>query len=209
MKKTIKTRKTCSRRGILLPFNSDRHWKLPDDLGQDLQWNQKRATVIWRGAPTGGRSNPRRVEFVKKHSPKHDIWLSHLGTQGKEEWTKYVKNRLSITSQLNHKYILSIEGNDVATNLKWVLASNSVPIMPIPTKESWLLESLLIPFIHYIPVASDLSNLDEVLEWCRANDKICEEVAINGKNYIEEFFNKKQNLEVSKIIYEKYRDMVK
>jgi len=34
-------------------------------------------------------------------------------------------------------------GNDVASGLKWMLASNSVVFMPLPRRETWAMESLL------------------------------------------------------------------
>lgn len=34
-------------------------------------------------------------------------------------------------------------GNDVASGLKWMLASNSVVFMPLPRYETWIEESML------------------------------------------------------------------
>ena len=42
---------------------------------------------------------------------------------------------IKLRSELIPRYALSLEGNDVATNLKWLLASNSVVVMPSPTME--------------------------------------------------------------------------
>lgn len=204
----IKTRNVGSRCGILLPFNSARHWKFPDDLTQDIAWDLKTQEVIWRGAPTGGGLMPKRVAFVKQYSSRYNIWLSHLGRQGKDEWTNLVKGKIAIAEQLQYKYILSLEGNDVATNLKWILASNSVPIMPVPTKESWLMEGSLIPYFHYVPLANDLSNLQEVLQWCRLNDSLCQKIAENGQKYIRSNFNSIHCPEMYNLIYSKYRFML-
>ena len=41
--------------------------------------------------------------------------------------------KVSIDYHLKHKFILCIEGNDVASNLKWVMSSNSVAVMPKPS----------------------------------------------------------------------------
>ena len=51
-----------------------------------------------------------------------------------------------------HRYHLSLEGNDVATDLKWKLASGMVVLMPTPTTESWLMEFALQPGVHYVAV---------------------------------------------------------
>ena len=49
---------------------------------------------------------------------------------------------------MQHKYLLALESNDVATQLKWLLLSGSVVVMPTPTTESWLMEGRLQPFVH-------------------------------------------------------------
>lgn len=40
-----------------------------------------------------------------------------------------------------------------------MLYSNSVVFMPLPTRVTWAMEDLLVPFVQYIPLANDLSNL--------------------------------------------------
>ena len=67
-----------------------------------------------------------------------------------------------------HRYHLSLEGNDVATDLKWKLASGSLVLMPPPTKEGWLMEGRLQPWIHYVPLDSP-EDVDVKLRWCRDN----------------------------------------
>merc|ERR1711972_1220649 len=68
---------------------------------------------------------------------------------------KYVVGQATIKAQLKNKYIIVAEGNDAPTSLLWVLASNSVPFMIPPRIESWRMESLLQPWVHYVPLAAD------------------------------------------------------
>ena len=75
-------------------------------------------------------------------------------------WTK---PRLNISEQLQYKFILSIEGNDVASNLKWIMSSNSLAVMPKPKFESWFMEGLLIPDYHFVEIKRDYSDLEENL----------------------------------------------
>ena len=46
--------------------------------------------------------------------------------------------------------------NDVASGLKWMLNSDPVVFMPRPTHETWAMEGLLRPYVHYVPVEADL-----------------------------------------------------
>lgn len=45
---------------------------------------------------------------------------------------RFLKPSLSIRQQLGYRYLVSVEGNDVASGLKWMLASNSTVLMPPP-----------------------------------------------------------------------------
>jgi len=49
---------------------------------------------------------------------------------------------------LKYKVVIVLEGNNVASGLKWALASNSVLVMPPPTIASWAMEELLEPWVH-------------------------------------------------------------
>ena len=53
---------------------------------------------------------------------------------------------------------MCVEGVDVATNLKWVMSSNSIAVMPKPEIESWFMEKTLIPDFHYIEIKKDYSE---------------------------------------------------
>ncbi|MBN9025858.1 MAG: lipopolysaccharide-modifying protein, partial [Rhizobiales bacterium] len=39
-----------------------------------------------------------------------------------------------------------------------------------------------VPWTHYIPVAADLSDIVEKVEWCRAHDQACREIAEAGQD---------------------------
>lgn len=71
----------------------------------------------------------------------------------------------TIREHLDYKFIMAIEGNDVASNLKWVMSSNSLAVMPRPTCETWFMEGTLIPDYHYIEVKDDFSDLEEKLNY--------------------------------------------
>jgi len=49
--------------------------------------------------------------------------------------SKCVLGSASIAEQLKYKYIISLEGNDVGSSLKWVLLSQSVAFMKKPAVE--------------------------------------------------------------------------
>ena len=70
------------------------------------------------------------------------------------------------------------------------MLSNSVPIMPKCTVETWKLESYLIEYEHYIPLKNDFSDLNQQMDWCLENLDKCEEIAYNSRLYVLQFFDK-------------------
>lgn len=204
----VKTRPIGARNGIVVNLDAARHWNLRHYIRHDVPWADKTGDVVWRGATTGGNhSGTKRMTLVQKYAGILDVAFSHRTRRQQSVPDALVRGRLSPRDQLRHKYILSIEGNDVATGLKWILASNSVPIMPLPTVESWLLESQLKPFVHFVPVDDDFGNLLEALDWCRSNDAACQEIAHNGKRLIAQFTPESQAA-VYRALYERFRALM-
>ncbi len=195
---------------ILLNLNIKRHWTpLYEVYKSDISWEKKNNKVIWRGTTTGKWNihSEGRYALVNKYykNPKYDIGLSFLVQLGNPETdTKYIKKKISIKNQLKSKYIISVEGNDVSTGLKWMLYSNSVVLMPKPQYESWIMEGRLKPYVHYIPLKKDFSDLNEIYKWCLENDKECKQIAKNGKEYMKQFLNKEKEDKIIKILLIKY-----
>jgi hypothetical protein len=79
-----------------------------------------------------------------------------------------------------------LEGNDVSSGLKWALFSNSVVMAQSPTKTSWAMEELLEPWKHYIPLADDLSDVEEKMQWVVDNDVEAQEIAQRGRLWISD-----------------------
>lgn len=189
---------------ILLNLNTPRHWGGIDDVNKyDIPYNKKNNNIIWRGVSTG---KYKRVNFVDKFqnniNKNIDIKFSSLVQNVPNN--NYILHNMSIKDQLQSKFIISIEGNDVATNLKWILYSNSVVIMPKPTVSSWIIEDMLISGIHYVEIMNDYSDLEEKYKWCLNNLDECNKIADNGKTYIQQFLNIDNEKEITKRIIDIY-----
>jgi hypothetical protein len=104
----------------------------------------------------------------------------------KRQYEPFLKNTLSIKKQLHFRYIISVEGNDVATNLKWALASNSVVFMPPPTRESFILEGSLRPWEHYMPLGYNMADLEDKVRYCEAHLRHCEAIAQRASAWIKQ-----------------------
>lgn len=167
-------------------------------------FNDKKNIIFWRGATTGynGMENINdnlRYKFVSElfNVPNIDIGFSGFGQDVFNKWSneylKYSKPVVSIADQMANKFILCLEGNDVASNMGWVLSSNSCPIIAYPFEfECYIHGQGLIPWEHFIPVKRDFTDFFEIMEWCinSENHAKCEEIAKAGKLYMEPYNDK-------------------
>mmetsp|Transcript_7250 Transcript_7250/g.9454 ORF Transcript_7250/g.9454 Transcript_7250/m.9454 type:complete len:396 (+) Transcript_7250:124-1311(+) len=181
---------------ILAYYQTDRHFSEP--LGKlkkmSIPWHEKKNQLIWRGAPTG---QERRLNVVKmfQNSNKTDIDIAfdlrnhRMAQMFQPPISKDLfAERIKIPQQLQYKYLLSLEGNDVATGLKWMLYSNSVVLMPTPTVVSWAMEDQLVPFYHYIPLHQNATNLETMLQWARQHDEECQVIARQATQFMQDLW---------------------
>lgn len=185
-------------RPIIWPLTVRRHLEEPLKKysgARDIPWEQKKAVLVWRGGCSGmninklRRETPRR-DFVRRYSqsPREDIDIGLVGecsAKVRDSFgTKYFKGAMNTQSQLEHKYLLSLEGNDVATGLKWQLASRCVVFMPQPTRETFAMEGLLVPFVHYVPVQADGSDLEDMVQWAKDNDGLAQWISEQASQFM-------------------------
>jgi len=90
-------------------------------------------------------------------------------------------------TQLSHRYILSLEGNDVATNLKWVMGSNALAISPPLQFETWYREGQLQPDTHFLSVRPDFADLKDRVAWAEANPEPVQAIIANANAWTQQF----------------------
>lgn len=182
----------------LLKLNSLRHYRWVD--ADPLDFASKRDMIVSRSQA----DQPWRREFLEKYfgNPRCDIGhTARNPIEGHEEWSREF---LPIAEHLKFKFIACIEGNDVATNLKWVMSSNSLAVMPRPKFETWFAEGLLIPGVHYVEIADDYSDLLEKLDYYASRPAEAEEILANAHHYIRKFRNPRLELAAQLATAERY-----
>jgi hypothetical protein len=166
-------------------FQYARHWGYHENKDKK-RWEEKKNEIIWRGVPTGTVND--RIEFCEKYHNTHNVGLTCFFNHQKKNGKEYLlKDTIDLNEFYEYKYIISIEGNDKDSGINWKLNSNSLVIMKPPTVESWLMEGKLIPWVHYVPLNDNLSNLDEIYNWCLNNDDKCKEIVKNANNFMGQF----------------------
>ena len=113
---------------------------------------------------------------------------------------------IELYKQGKYKYLLYIESYCTPTHYSFLMKLGCVIFKVQNTREVsglWffpLLKSLEIdsPEVgdaDHISIKADFSDLKEKIEWCRANDLICEEVAKNASKKYEKFLSKEPILD--------------
>jgi hypothetical protein len=192
----LKARELCetNANAITLKLNKVRHFCFVRD---QQSYESKRDRVVWRG---NGKQVQRQalVERYANHP------LCDVGQTNDQGDPRYRKPYLTMEDQLRNKFILSVEGNDVATNLKWIMSSQSLCVMPRPTRETWFMEGRLIPDHHYVQVKDDFSDLEEKLRECMAEPGRCREMVANANEHVRQFLDKDMESLISLYVLDKY-----
>ena len=98
----------------------------------------------------------------------------------------YARTKYMYDKMLTFKALIMLEGNDISSGLKWALYSNSVVMTQPPTKTSWAMEELLEPWVHYVPLNQDLSDVEEKMQWILDNEEAAKKIARAGTLWIKD-----------------------
>ena len=179
----------------------------------DIKWEEKISTAVFRGSSTGSgvtiEKNQRLklafLSYKQKDNgeipyldagitkwnvrPKKVMGNPYLQTIDLENIPFNLVSKLSPIEQSKYKYIIHVDGHVSAFRLSYELSMNSVILI---VKSKWKLwySDLLIPYEHYIPIKEDLSDIFEIIEWCRNNDNKCKNIAENAKKFYEKYLQK-------------------
>ncbi|GAA3904859.1 glycosyl transferase family 90 [Halomonas cibimaris] len=180
---------------VLLKLDSVRHFYTVKDT---QSYADKKDALVWRGAA----HQPHRRRFLEQcyGAPRCDIGA----TDSKSETAPYQRPFMPIEQQLEHKFIFSIEGNDVATNLKWIMASNSLCFMKRPIFETWFMEGALVPGYHYVEVKDDFSDLEAQIDYYLTHPEKARAIIRNANRYIAEFFRPRHERLIALKVFERY-----
>jgi hypothetical protein len=183
---------------VLLKWNKLRHFMFIKK--EQKTFLEKKNMLVSRGKVH--KSQPHRIKFIEKYF-KHP--MCNIGRVNTNDLNPFWKvPRLSIDQQLNYKFILCLEGNDVASNLKWVMSSQSIAVMPKPKYETWFMEGLLVADVHYIVIKDDYSDLEQRLNYYIKNQDKALQVIENANAYVQQFKDKENEAIISLLTLKKY-----
>ena len=185
---------------IILKLEKVRHFLFVND---PIPWREKKKNVaIFRG-DLGPRKENRDV-FMNLFADGQSKMVDAASTNHIEAHPEWQKGKMTIGEHFDYKFIMSLEGNDVASNLKWVMSSNCVAVSPRHTCETWFMEGTLIPNYHYIEVKDDFSDLEEKLTYYLEHPEEAEAIIQHAHEYIDQFRDLKREKLISLLVLKKY-----
>lgn len=183
-----------NRNSVLFKMDKFRHFHMPAD---PIPFSRKLPMAVWRG----DLNNPRRTVFL---DAVRGLACCDAGTPSGEAPARYRRPFLSPDRQKRYRYIVSLEGNDVATNLKWVMSSNSLCLMPPPTYEIWFCEGHLEPNVHYAPLAPDFSDVEQQIAYYERHPQEAERIIAAANAYCRRFLDESAEKAISLLVLYKY-----
>ena len=89
---------------------------------------------------------------------------------------------------ISYKYILNIDGNASTWDATaWKLNSGSVIFKVDAPWVQWFYSEYL-PYVHYIPIKDDMSDLQEKYQWCEEHPEECEKIVENSKRLFQKVY---------------------
>ena len=170
-----------------------------EDL-QSVPWEQKAAMAIWRGWLSDAEE-PNKGQFIAsfaktprfalcKISAEHpdviDAGFAGLDCKEMEALMQKLglgKAPLSKQAHLRAKYLPVLDGHMCTyPGYQWRLLSNSVCLKQESDQVQWFYKALK-PYIHYIPIQNDMSDLLEKINWAKEHDKEVAQIGANAKEF--------------------------
>jgi len=184
---------------VLMNLNKIRHFVFVNDK---VAFKDKKNILVWRGKAY----KEHRQEFLKRFYNHPKCNVGQTNTKG-DLTVAWQKNKMSLQEQLQYKFILSIEGNDVASNLKWIMSSNSLTFMTQPKFETWFMEGTLKANYHYVLLKDDYSDLEEKIDYYSDHSDKAHEIINNANTYVKQFKDSKREKLISLLVVKKYFEM--
>lgn len=162
-----------------------------------VPWEEKKPIVFWRGGTTGMSTTGlwRDLQRIKlcaitqNSSNQHlfDVGLSGVVQLSKQDASQieklgYLKQFVPIKLANSYKYLVDIDGNSNAWSaLFQKLLSGSV-VLKVASPNNfrqWYYDDL-IPWVNFVPIDSDMSDLVEKIHWLHKHDDEARKIGENG-----------------------------
>jgi hypothetical protein len=170
------------------------------------QWSSRQDTLLWRGDVSGhGDTTTDQMDIDDPNLKQRvrmclalrglddvDVKLFVSDRENQHQATREAMEAHGILGKpvppvrwIDVKFALDIDGSSVSWGNLYtrLLLGCCVLKVASPTgMRQWFYDEF-VPWTHYVPVAADLSDVIDKVEWCRAHDQACREIAAAGQEF--------------------------
>ncbi|NGX29405.1 MAG: hypothetical protein K940chlam4_00237 [Candidatus Anoxychlamydiales bacterium] len=151
-------------------------------------WESKKNYAFWRGSLTNGIRS--KLCKMALQYPNHlyaklnaKVENKDLQTQLEQEGIYCAKGWYPMEKILENKYLPLMDGvMSAAPAFQSRLLSNSLTLKQDFPGVQWFFKPLK-PYVHYVPLKHDISDLIEKIEWAKKNDNLCKEISKNATDF--------------------------
>lgn len=170
------------------------------DSKDTVVWNQKYSTIFWRGGHHGsgykkysegnvcyaGLYKKQRQLLIECSISRHNDLVVGIDGAYRGKWIDAeISHNTDKSEFLKYKYMIDVDGEvNSWSALWWKMYANCVVFKVDSHYEQWYYKDIK-PWIHYIPVKGDLSDIKEKYRWAVDNDEKCMEINRNATNFIK------------------------
>jgi len=132
--------------------------------------------LFWIGNPAIHSIRRRLIDIAREDARVVAKGIHWVKQDRSEAWSSETlmdtaaSNYVSLPDHCRYKYLIDLEGIGYSARLKVLLFSNRpVFIQERPWREFFF--DWLQPYVHFVPVKRDLSDLSSQLDWAEANPR--------------------------------------
>jgi len=189
----------------------------------DTDWNDRKSIAVWRGTSTGcGVSadtypiNQRILlckvaEKINEHELLCDVGLTRWSMRPRKLINNKclqiqnpdlpISNHMTPVEQATYKYLVHVDGHvsayrlSLELNMGCCILKVASDICNQRPNTGWKMWYELVPYVHFVPVKSDMSDLADIIRWCRSHDDECQQIAANARAFYQTHLGKEHILD--------------
>ena len=163
----------------------------------NLAWEDRSDEIVWRGNPSGhgllvgtpdlgdnGLVNQRlRMAYAARDTEIDFKFVTGFTAGDSFEALGFMGEKIAEQSWIGRKYAIDIDGYAATWSNLFRRLIYGCCVLKVDSQigfELWY-HKLLKPFEHYVPIARDLSDLQEKLDWVRSHPKKARDIAAAGQ----------------------------
>ena len=171
-----------------------------------VRWGERQRLVLWRGSTTGDPDlNVNSITRLPRYRLCEaatvsglrnliDAKFTEITQTGTVDGSKNLRQRLSdhgmwasylpYTEFVKYRFLIDIDGNANSWGLFIKLLTGSCVLKVMSNWRQWYYDRME-PWVHFVPVLEDTSNLEQQVGWCLEHDNEAKEIGARGRQFAE------------------------